>query len=174
VNLPHHSPLQGIEIMVTYNKPDGSFSDKPFPPSSWKFTEERLHALDDIRPKLQALGANMRLWRFHYTDIFCARWAIGEALHNAILHGNKEDPSKMVQLNYLISSDYILAEVIDEGPGFDPKKSPNPFAKEQTGQAAGRGLFFMRLFMSWVRFDARGNRVTLCKLRSPGTAMPAN
>jgi serine/threonine-protein kinase RsbW len=158
--------------MVSYNKHDGSFSDKAFPPaSSWKFTEERLHTLDDIRPKLQAFGANMRLWRFHYTDIFCARWAIGEALHNAIYHGHHEDPSKTVQLNYLISSDYILAEVIDEGPGFDPKKFPNPFAKEQAGQAAGRGLFFMRLFMSWVRFDGRGNRVTLCKLRTPGTMM---
>jgi hypothetical protein len=63
-----------------------------------------------------------------------------------------------------------LAEVIDEGPGFDPKRVPNPFSKEQQGQVARKGLFFMRLFMSWVRFGGRGNRVTLCKLRSPGTA----
>jgi anti-sigma regulatory factor (Ser/Thr protein kinase) len=158
--------------MIPHNKHDGSFSDKAFPPaSSWKFKEERLQTLADIRPKLQALGAEMRWWRFHYTDIFCVRWAIGEALHNAIYHGHAEDPSKTVQLNYLISADYILAEVIDEGPGFDPKTVPNPFAKEQGKPGPKRGLFFMRLFMSWVRFDNRGNRVTLCKLRSPGTTM---
>jgi len=152
--------------MVSHNKHDGSFSDKGFPPSSWIFKEERLHTLADIRPKLQALGEDMRLWRFHSTDIFCARWAIGEALHNAIYHGHQEDPSKTAQLNYLISSDYILAEIIDEGPGFDPRRIPNPFAKGQVGQPAKRGLFFMRLFMSWVRFGDRGNRVTLCKLRT--------
>jgi serine/threonine-protein kinase RsbW len=158
--------------MVSHNKRDGSFSDRAFPPaSSWKFKEERLRTLADIRPKLQALGADMRGWRFHYTDIFCVRWAIGEALHNAIYHGHHEDPSKTVQLNYLISSDYVLAEVIDEGPGFDPKRVPSPFTTEQESQGAKRGLFFMRLFMSWVRFDGRGNRVTLCKLRSPGTTM---
>jgi len=158
--------------MVSYNKHDGSFSDKAFPPSSsWKFTEERLHTLEDIRSKLQALGADMRLWRFHYTDIFCARWAIGEALHNAIYHGHRQDPSKTVQLNYLISSDYILAEVIDEGPGFDPRRIANPFAKGQEKPGAQRGLFFMRLFMSWVRFDGPGNRVTMCKLRSSSTTM---
>jgi anti-sigma regulatory factor (Ser/Thr protein kinase) len=154
--------------MVSSNKHDGSFSDKAFPPgSSWKFKGERLHTLADIRPKLQTLGADLRLWRFHYADIFCIRWAIGEALHNAIVHGHQEDPFKTVQLNYLISSDYVLAEVIDEGPGFDPNSVPNPFAKGQEGQAAKRGLFFMRMFMSWVRFDGGGNRVTLCKMRAP-------
>jgi len=161
--------------MIPPDKHDGSFSDKPFLPTpSWKFTEECLHTLDDIRPKLQAIGADMRLWGFDYIDIFCARWAIGEALHNAIHHGHHEDPSKTVQLNYLISSDYVLAEVIDEGPGFDYKKVPNPFAKEQGSPVAKRGLFFMRLLMSWVRFDGRGNRVTLCKLRSRDTPMEEN
>jgi serine/threonine-protein kinase RsbW len=153
---------------MTQNKPNGSSSELNFPFSaSWKFKEERLHAIDEIRPKLKNLTNEMLAWGFHYTEIFCVRWAIGEALHNAIKHGHQEDATKIVQLNYLISADYVLAEVIDEGPGFDPKTVPNPFVARQQGDVAKRGLFFMSLFMSWVRFEGRGNRVTLCKMRSP-------
>jgi serine/threonine-protein kinase RsbW len=145
--------------------------------ADWKFKEERLRAISEIRPKLQILTNEMLAWGFHYTEIFCVRWAIGEALQNAIKHGHQEDESKIVQLNYLISQDYVLGEVIDQGPGFDPKTVPNPFTARRQGQTARRGLFFMSLFMSWVRFEGRGNRVTLCKMRSPrngGSGFPDN
>jgi serine/threonine-protein kinase RsbW len=156
---------------MTIHKPNGSFPPASFPPSAtWNFKEERLHAITDIRPKLQALTDEMLQWGFHYTEIFCVRYAVGEALHNAIQHGHRGDESKTVRLNYLISAEYVLAEVIDEGPGFDPKSVPNPFAARQQGQVGRRGLFFMSLFMSWVRFEGRGNRVTLCKMRSPASA----
>jgi len=163
---------------MTQNKPNGSHPEMRLPYSTtWKFKEERLRAISEIRPKLQTLTNEMLTWGFHYTEIFCVRWAIGEALHNAIKHGHQEDESKIVQLNYLISADYVLAEVIDQGPGFDPKAVPNPFVARREGQVARRGLFFMSLFMSWVRFEGRGNRVTLCKMRSPrngGSGFPDN
>ncbi len=152
---------------MSHNTPTGSFLRRSYPPpASWKFEEERLHALADIRPKLQTLTDEMLQWGFHYTEIFCVRYAVGEALHNAIKHGHRGDESKTVRLNYLISPEYVLAEVIDEGPGFNPKCIPNPFAARQQGQVARQGLFFMSLFMSWVRFEGRGNRVTLCKMRA--------
>jgi len=47
---------------------------------------------------------------------------------------------------------------------------PNPFAARMQGEQAKGGLFFMNLFMSWVRFEGRGNRVTLCKMRSGESA----
>jgi serine/threonine-protein kinase RsbW len=154
--------------MMSVKKPNGSSLDPRFPPvPGWKFKEERLRTVTEIRAKLQALTAEMNLWGFHYTEIFCVRFAIGEALHNAIEHGHRGDETKTVQFNYLISADYVLAEIIDEGPGFDPKSIPNPFAAKQQAKPARRGLFFMSLFMSWVRFEGKGNRVTMCKMRSP-------
>jgi len=151
-------------------KPNGSCLDPRFPSlPGWKFKEERLHAVADIRSKLQNLTAEMNQWGFHYTEIFSVRFAIGEALHNAIEHGHRGDESKTVQFNYLISAEYVLAEVIDEGPGFDPKSVPNPFVARQQAKPARRGLFFMSLFMSWIRFEGRGNRVTMCKMRSPAS-----
>jgi serine/threonine-protein kinase RsbW len=152
---------------MTKNKPNGSFPHSRIPPPyGWEFKQERLHAFADILPQLRQLTAEMRHWGFHYTEVFGARWAIGEALHNAIKHGHRGDESKTVQLNYVISADYLVAEVIDEGPGFDPKRVPNPFAAGEQAKPGPRGLFFMGLFMSWVRFEGRGNRVTLCKMHS--------
>jgi serine/threonine-protein kinase RsbW len=152
---------------MTYEMANGSFREASFPsPDEWSFKGERLHAVNEIRPKLQPLTAEMLRWGFHYMEIFCVRYAIEEALLNAITHGHQGDESKTVQLNYMISADYVLAEVIDEGPGFDPRSVSNPFAARQLGQNAKGGLFFMNLFMTWVRFEGRGNRVTLCKMRS--------
>jgi len=152
---------------MNQNKLNGSLPHVDIaPPYQWRFKQQRLHAFVEILPMLRRLTAEMTLWGFHYTEIFGARWAIGEALHNAIKHGHRGDESKTVQLNYLISADYVLAEVIDEGPGFNPKSVPNPFAAGQRSKPARRGLYFMGLLMSWIRFDGRGNRVTMCKMHS--------
>lgn len=156
---------------MSYKLPNGSGRQPTFPsPDKWSFKGERLHAIHEIRHKLQPLTAEMLRWGFHYMEIFCTRYAIQEALLNAIKHGHQGDESKTVQFNYMISQDYVLAEVMDEGPGFDPRTVPNPFASRKQGETAKGGLFFMNLFMSWIRFEGRGNRVTLCKMRSPESA----
>jgi len=59
----------------------------------------------------------------------------------------------------------VLAEVEDEGPGFDPGGVADPTAAENRERTDGRGLLLMRHYMTWVRFSARGNRVTLYKQR---------
>jgi anti-sigma regulatory factor (Ser/Thr protein kinase) len=159
---------------MTYKKTNGCFRETSFPnPDKWSFKGERLHDIQEVRAKLQPLCAEMLRWGFHYMEIFCARYAIGEALVNAIKHGNQSDKTKTVQLNYMISPDYILAEVIDEGPGFDHRSIPNPFELRQSGSNARGGLFLMNLFMTWVRFEGRGNRVTLCKMRSLDSTISA-
>jgi len=160
---------------MTHRKLNGSFRETRFPaPDKWTFKGVRLHSIREVRPNLEALTAEMLRWGFHYMEIFCVRYAIGEAIFNAIKHGHQGDESKTVQLNYMISADYFLAEVMDEGPGFDHGSVPNPFAAREKGQGAKGGLFFMNLFMTWVRFDGRGNRVTMCKMRSPDSGSNPN
>jgi serine/threonine-protein kinase RsbW len=158
---------------MTHKKPNGSFREVSFPsPDKWNFKGEKIHAIREIRQKLQNLTAEMLRWGFHYMEVFCARYAIQEALLNAIKHGHQGDESKTVQFNYMVSEDYVLAEVLDEGPGFDPRTIPNPFAARKEGETARGGLFFMNLFMTWIRFEGRGNRVTLCKMRSQDSSCP--
>jgi serine/threonine-protein kinase RsbW len=146
---------------------DGPSSDNARPTfDPWSFKEDRLHEIAEIRGKLRRLTAEMVMRGYHYLDVFSARWAIGEALLNAIQHGHHLDATKTVRLGVLVANDYVLAEVTDEGPGFNPDDVPNPFAANPENLTSKKGLAMMRLFMSWVRFEGRGNRVTLCKIRT--------
>ena len=60
----------------------------------------------------------------------------------------------------------ILVKVEDQGPGFDPGQVADPLAPENLGRESGRGLLLMRSFLTCVRHNERGNRVTLCQRRS--------
>src|SRR5882724_10293913 len=45
--------------------------------------------------------------------------ALAEALSNAILRGNADDPSKHVHVRAIIDRNRLVVEVRDEGQGFD-------------------------------------------------------
>ena len=90
--------------------------------------------------------------------------ALTEALSNAILRGNNDDPSKHVQVTASVDSTRVVIEVIDEGEGFDIDECTlDPTTPDNVDREDGRGLFLMRQLMDRVeRFDdARGNVVRL-------------
>jgi serine/threonine-protein kinase RsbW len=99
-------------------------------------------------------------------DIFGVRLALEEALVNALKHGHRCDPSKVARVRYQVTDERVLLEVEDEGPGFDPAAVPDPLTADGLGRPSGRGLLLMRHYLSWVRYNRRGNRVTLCRRRS--------
>jgi serine/threonine-protein kinase RsbW len=99
-------------------------------------------------------------------DVFGARLALEEAVVNAVRHGNRCDPSKWVTVRYAVGPERVLAEVHDEGSGFDPERVPDPTALENREQPGGRGLLLMRAYATSVHYNAAGNCVTLCKRRS--------
>jgi len=99
-------------------------------------------------------------------DLFAIRLSLEEAIINGIKHGNGYDPAKWVQVTYRITPEQFVAEVEDQGPGFDPHDVPDPLDPENLERASGRGLLLMRMYMTWVRYNDRGNGVTLCKRRS--------
>jgi hypothetical protein len=66
-----------------------------------------------------------------------------------------------------------VAHVADEGTGFDPAAVPDPVPVEYRERPYRRGLFLMRAYMTWVAFNARGNEVTLCRVRSPAAGSDA-
>src|SRR3954469_17624803 len=45
--------------------------------------------------------------------------ALAEALSNAILRGNGDDPAKHVRVYAQVDNERLVVEVADEGPGFD-------------------------------------------------------
>jgi serine/threonine-protein kinase RsbW len=89
--------------------------------------------------------------------------ALSEALSNAILYGNGENPHKHVRISATLDEAGIVLEVTDEGVGFDLDRSTtDPTALENLEREDGRGLFLMKALMDRVeRFDDHGNVVRL-------------
>ena len=81
--------------------------------------------------------------------------AVREAVTNAILHGNKQDESKIVELTLKSSAAFLEIIVHDEGPGFNPESVPDPTEDENLLKTSGRGIFFMRTFMDEVQWFIR-------------------
>jgi serine/threonine-protein kinase RsbW len=120
----------------------------------------------EVVPFLDGLVAALTGMGYPWHDCAGVRLALEEAVVNGLRHGNGGDPAKRVCVRYHLQSDALVAEVEDEGPGFDPGRVPDPTLPENLERPSGRGLLLMRHFMTWVRFSRPGNRVTLCKCRS--------
>ena len=77
--------------------------------------------------------------------------ALTEALSNAILYGNADDPAKVVRVNARIDHVRLVVEVIDEGSGFDIEQCTiDPTTPERIESEDGRGLYLMRQLMDRV------------------------
>lgn len=87
--------------------------------------------------------------------------ALGEAISNAILYGNGEDPEKRVRVAAEYGEEAVVVTVTDEGEGFDPSAVADPTRPENRDRPHGRGLFLLRTLMDRVEWNERGNRVTL-------------
>jgi serine/threonine-protein kinase RsbW len=94
--------------------------------------------------------------------------ALTEALSNAILRGNREDPAKQVHVHARVDAEQLVVEVVDEGVGFDLERCMrDPTTPENIEREYGRGLFLMRKLMDRVeRIDAnQGSIVRMTLMR---------
>ena len=82
--------------------------------------------------------------------------ALCEALSNAIIHGNKAQPDKFVDLKVRIYKNKIMFKIKDEGHGFNYKKIPNPLDSENILKKSGRGIYLMSVLMDKVKFFKHG------------------
>jgi serine/threonine-protein kinase RsbW len=96
--------------------------------------------------------------------------AVRESVVNAIKHGNKNDESKRVVVEFtpipLDEPEEIVIRVEDEGEGFDPEDVADPLAPENILKSSGRGIFLIRSFMDDVqlhRGKERGMEVRMVK-----------
>ncbi|HKW49443.1 MAG TPA: ATP-binding protein [Gemmatimonadaceae bacterium] len=90
--------------------------------------------------------------------------ALTEALSNAILRGNNDDPGKHVHVTARVDPARLVIDVRDEGGGFDLDLCTlDPTTPDNVDREDGRGLFLMRQLMDRVeRFDdGPGNVVRL-------------
>ena len=86
---------------------------------------------------------------------------LNEALNNAMIHGNKQDPAKKVIINAEIEGRRITWTVTDEGPGFDYVHLADPTAPENLESLTGRGVFIIKHLADQCIFNSKGNEVEL-------------
>jgi serine/threonine-protein kinase RsbW len=96
--------------------------------------------------------------------------AVRESVINAIKHGNRFDPAKIVTVDFALeppeAPTSLVIRITDEGEGFDPVEVADPLAPENLLRSSGRGIFFMRSFMDDVtlqRREAGGMEVQMTK-----------
>jgi anti-sigma regulatory factor (Ser/Thr protein kinase) len=89
----------------------------------------------------------------HWQDAEDIGLVVGEALANAIIHGNHCDPEKTVQVFVTVNEHGdLLVSVKDTGSGFNPGRLPDPTAPENLLASHGRGIFLIRQLMDEVDF----------------------
>jgi serine/threonine-protein kinase RsbW len=89
--------------------------------------------------------------------------ALREALANAIIHGNHENPRKHVYVRCRCKPGEVSIAVKDEGRGFDIKKMADPTAPENIGSVHGRGIYLIKALMDEVCFEEGGVVVRMRK-----------
>lgn len=143
--------------------------------------------LDAIYPVIRELTVSAAAFGF---DVESVRIALLEALTNAIEHGSLgislekkraalRDGSlrelyrsraalvpwkeRSVRAEYELTPARISCRVTDEGDGFDWRALPDCTDPENLLAGSGRGIVVIRLSMDEVRFNDRGNEITLIK-----------
>ena len=81
--------------------------------------------------------------------------AVREAVTNAMVHGNKEDEAKTIEVTLNCLGNALEIEVKDQGEGFDPTSVPDPTDPANIMKTSGRGIFLMRSFMDEVQWTNR-------------------
>jgi serine/threonine-protein kinase RsbW len=90
--------------------------------------------------------------------------SLQEALANAVVHGAKEDPSKIVECVVACDDQAgILIIVRDPGPGFDPGAIPSCTMGENLFSNHGRGIFLINQLMDEVKFHKNGTEIHMVK-----------
>jgi serine/threonine-protein kinase RsbW len=90
--------------------------------------------------------------------------ALTEALANAVVHGAKADPSKIIECDVACDEDRgMLIVVRDPGKGFDPQNIPNPIKGENIFSNHGRGIYLINQLMDEVKFAKNGAEIHMLK-----------
>jgi serine/threonine-protein kinase RsbW len=97
--------------------------------------------------------------------------ALDEAFVNAVKHGNKNNPTKLLRVTAELSPREACFTVEDEGEGFNVQEIPDPCDPANLFKTSGRGVLLIYNIMDEVEYNAQGNRVKMVK--RPEESFPA-
>ena len=98
--------------------------------------------------------------------------ALDEAFVNAVKHGNRSDPEKLLRVTAELSAHEAIFTVEDEGDGFNVSEIPDPCDPANLFKSNGRGVLLIYNIMDEVEYSERGNRLKMVarpKREAPAT-----
>jgi serine/threonine-protein kinase RsbW len=84
-----------------------------------------------------------------------------EAVNNAIMHGNRYEKDKIVDVEISYRNEKLKIKIKDEGKGFIPEEVPDPTIPQNIESLNGRGVFLMSKLADQIKYSKRGNAVTM-------------
>jgi serine/threonine-protein kinase RsbW len=104
--------------------------------------------------------AKLGLIKIEQSNLFVA---LDEAFVNAVRHGNRNDPSKLLRVTAELSAHEAIFTVEDEGDGFDVREIPDPRDPANLFKSSGRGVLLIYNIMDEVEYSERGTRLKMVK-----------
>ncbi|MCK4679404.1 MAG: ATP-binding protein [Bacteroidales bacterium] len=88
--------------------------------------------------------------------------AVLEAVDNAIVHGNKNNPIKEIGIKFKAEPGKLSFTIKDEGQGFDFQSVIDPTDISYSDENnVGRGIFIIKSLADKVVFNEKGNEVEI-------------
>ena len=97
-------------------------------------------------------------------NFYTVKLGLHEALVNAVKHGNNLDPDKSIKVKRIITPNWCVWQIQDQGNGLEKKKRIFHLPK-RVDSINGRGLYIIHECFDDVRWSPKGNRVQLALKR---------
>ena len=83
-----------------------------------------------------------------------------EALVNAVVHGNLSNPNKVVRVRRILTPNWFVWQIQDEGIGIVKNKRQSSLPLDIEANS-GRGIYLIHKCFDDVRWSSKGNRLQL-------------
>jgi serine/threonine-protein kinase RsbW len=120
--------------------------------------ESKIENIRAVETAIDNITGEANISKENYGKILIATL---EAVNNAIIHGNKSNRKKHVDIEILLDVNKLIITVTDEGRGFKPKEVPDPTKPENIEAMNGRGVFLMSKLADEIVFNKKGNSVKM-------------
>ena len=120
--------------------------------------DSKIENLRLVEKFIDNISAEMQLSNQIYGNLMIT---VLEAANNAIVHGNKLEQNKKVNILLKKEPDFIEIYIKDEGNGFDYENVPDPTAPENIEKITGRGLFLMRKLSDGLELFDNGAKIKI-------------
>lgn len=121
--------------------------------------ESRIENISVVEKAVDEISSELNFSTSVYGNVLIS---VVEVVANAIIHGNKLDKTKIVNISISCTDNNLLRFVVqDEGVGFNPDNVPDPTSLENIEKSHGRGVFLMKNLANKVVFEKNGSKISL-------------